>query len=234
MTKKVAIIQSNYIPWKGYFDVIAQADEFILYDDVQYTRSDWRNRNLIKTQNGLKWLTIPVRLKGRFGQRICDTETTDSRWRKIHWSSLQQSYARSPYFRELAGRFEELYLGRDETMLSEINRAFIELVCELLGIRTRISWCMEYQVSEDRQQRLVDLCAATGGTEYLSGPAARAYIDPQVFKQAGIALTWIDYQGYPEYSQLHGTFEHGVTVLDLLFNTGPNARRYMKSLCKAA
>lgn len=231
---KVAIIQSNYIPWKGYFDIIAQVDEFILYDDVQYTRSDWRNRNLIKTPQGLKWLTIPVKLKGRFGQRICDTEASDSKWRRGHWSSLQQNYARAAFFERYAGRLERLYLHGSETLLSEINRAFIELVCELLGIRTRITWCMQYSIGADRQHRLVELCQAVGGTAYLSGPAARAYLDPQVFERAGIALMYMDYSGYPVYPQQHGAFEHGVTVLDLLFNAGPDARRCMKAFGGAA
>ena len=234
MGKKVAIIQSNYIPWKGYFDIIAQVDEFILYDDVQYTRSDWRNRNLIKTPQGLKWLTVPVKLKGRFGQRICDTETSDSSWRCRHWSSLAQNYARAPFFHRYAARFEDIYLGRSETMLSEINRAFIELVCEMLAIRTRITWCMQYAIGADRQQRLVELCQAVGGTEYLSGPAARAYLDPQVFERCGIAVRYMDYSGYPVYPQQHGAFEHGVTVLDLLFNTGDDARRHLMAFATAS
>ena len=114
-------------------------------------------------------------------------------------------------------------------MLSQINRAFIELICELLDIRTRITWCMQYAVGNDRQQRLIELCRAVGGTEYLSGPAARAYLDPAVFERAGIALKYMDYSGYPTYPQQHGEFVHGVTVLDLLFNTGEDARRHLKA-----
>jgi len=229
MGKKVAIIQSNYIPWKGYFDIIAQVDEFILYDQVQYTRSDWRNRNLIKTPRGLKWLTIPVKLKGRFGQRICDTEVNDSKWRQSHWSSFRQNYVAAPYFRLYAPRFEDLYLNGCQTMLSAINRAFMELVCELLGIGTRITWSMQYATGSGRTERVVDLCKAVGGTYYLSGQSAQAYIDPQVFANNGIVIKYMDYSGYRLYPQLHGAFEHGVTALDLLFNTGPDARRYMKA-----
>lgn len=228
MGKKIAIVQSNYIPWKGYFDIIAQADEFILYDDVQYTRSDWRNRNLIKTPTGLKWLTIPVKLKGRFGQRICDTEVSDSKWRRSHWSSLEQHYARAPFFRQYRAQFESLYLKEHQTMLSEINRAFIALICEILGIRTRITWSMQYSIGADRLERLVELCKALGGTEYLSGPRAQEYMDPRVFERSGIAMTYMDHSGYPPYPQQYGEFQHGVTVLDLLFNTGSDARRYMK------
>jgi hypothetical protein len=229
MGKSVAIIQSNYIPWKGYFDIIAQVDEFILYDDVQYTRSDWRNRNLIKTPQGVKWLSIPVKIKGRFGQRICDTEADGDAWRRRHWSSLEQSYSRAPFFRRYAARLEDAYLSRSETMLSLINRSFIELICELLEIPTRITWCTQYKVGTDRQQRLIELCQQVGGSVYLSGPAAKAYLDPAAFERAGIALKYMDYAGYAPYPQPHGEFVHGVTALDLLFNTGDDARRHLKA-----
>jgi hypothetical protein len=232
MGKSVAIIQSNYIPWKGYFDIVAQADEFILYDDVQYTRSDWRNRNLIKTPQGLRWLTIPVKLKGRFGQRICDTETSGDAWRRSHWASIRQNYARAPFFRRYAERFEAAYLSATDAKLSAVNRSFIELVCELLGIGTRITWCMQYAIGTDRQERLIELCRLVGGDRYLSGPAARAYLDPAAFERAGIELAYMDYSGYPTYPQQHGEFAHGVTVLDLLFNTGDDARRHLKAFAK--
>jgi hypothetical protein len=230
MGKTVAVIQSNYIPWKGYFDIVGLADELILYDEVQYTKNDWRNRNRIKTPNGLTWLTIPVKHSGRFGQRICDTEVRDSLWRRKHWLSLAQSYAKAPFFEYYRADFEEAYLHRDESMLSQINRIFIELVCRLLGIGTRISWSMQYESGTGRSERLVNLCKAVGGTEYFSGPAARSYIDPEVFERGGITLRYMDYSGYPAYPQLHGEFEHAVSILDLLFNTGPQALRYMKSL----
>lgn len=216
MGRKVAIIQSNYIPWKGYFDIIGQVDEFILYDEAQYTKNDWRNRNRIKTPQGVAWLTIPVRFSGRFGQRICETQVSDPRWRKKHWATLSQSYAKAPFFEMYRAQLEAAYLQREEPMLSGINRAFIELICGLLGIGTRITWLSEYQSAAGRSERLVGLCKAVGGTEYLSGPAARAYLDPQVFEREGIALRYMDYSGYPPYPQLHGDFEHAVSILDLL------------------
>ena len=228
MGKRVAIIQSNYVPWKGYFDLIGLVDELILYDEAQYTKNDWRNRNRIKTANGVTWLTIPIRLSGRFGQRICDTEVQDGRWRRKHWATLAQSYAKAPFFENYRADFEQAYLQQDEPMLSKINRSFIELACRLLGISTRISSSLDYESGTGKSEKLVNLCKAVGGTEYLSGPAARAYIDVRVFEKGGIKLQYMDYSGYPEYPQLHGAFEHAVSVLDLLFSTGPDARKYMK------
>jgi WbqC-like protein family len=227
--KKVAIVQSCYIPWKGYFDLIHSVDEFILFDDVQFTRRDWRNRNLIKTPHGLEWLTIPVAVKGRYHQKICETEISDAEWGSQHWASLGHNYAKAPFFELYRPVFEPLYRSRERS-LSAVNHAFLRAICGILGIATRIAWSMDYRpLKEGKTERLVDLCKRVGASEYLSGPAARDYLEPGQFEAAGIALRYFDYAGYLEYAQRFGKFEHGVTVLDLLFNTGPEAPRYMKS-----
>ena len=227
--KKLAIVQSNYIPWKGYFDLIHSVDEFILFDDVQFTRRDWRNRNLIKTPRGLEWLTIPVAAKGQYHQKICDTQISEPGWGATHWRTIEHNYARAPYFELYRPLLEPLY-AEGEPSLSAVNRRFIGAICGILGITTRISWSMDYRpLKEGRTERLVDLCKRAGATEYLSGPSARDYIEPALFEAAGIGLRFYDYAGYPEYPQRFGKFEHGVSVLDLLFNTGPQAPRYMKS-----
>jgi hypothetical protein len=229
--KKIAIVQSNYIPWKGYFDLINAVDEFILYDDMQFTRRDWRNRNQIKTPRGLEWLTIPVAVKGRYLQKICETHISDPGWGAAHWSTLQHNYAKAPYFSRYREPLEAAYLGNADLELSKVNHRFISIICGILGIRTRISWSMDYRplAEADATRRLADLCRRAGGTHYLSGPAARDYIDPKVFETAGVSLAYFDYSGYPEYPQRFGGFEHAVTVLDLIFNAGPEAPRYMKT-----
>jgi len=225
----VAVIQSNYIPWKGYFDILNLADEFIIYDSVQYTRRDWRNRNRIKTPNGPGWLTVPVKVKGKYLQRIVETEVSEPEWAQRHWSTLRHNYARAPFFEAYRSELEELYLGCGESFLTAINERFIRGVCRLLGITTRISRSSDGEGAGDKTERLVQLCSDVGATEYVSGPAARSYLDRRRFERAGIAVSYMDYSGYPEYPQLFAPFEHGVTVLDLLLNTGPDARRYMKS-----
>lgn len=225
----VAISQSNYIPWKGYFDMINMVDEFILYDDMQYTRRDWRNRNKIKTPNGLLWLTIPVKTKGKFFQKIKDTFVSDPDWAAKHWRTLSYNYASAPYFDSYREIFEELYLGSIPPRLSEINYRFLFAICGLLGIKSKLSWSSDYHIIEGKTERLVDLCKQAGAKEYISGPAAKNYIDPVLFEQAGIKLTFMDYSGYPEYQQLYPPFEHGVSIIDLIFHTGSDAPRYMKS-----
>lgn len=225
--KRVAIVQSNYIPWKGYFDMIAMVDEFIIYDDMQYTRRDWRNRNLIKTPKGLQWLTVPVKVKGKYHQTIRETEIKSVEWAKTHWKTLSQNYCRAQHFDEVAAVFEPLYLKRHYTRLSELNREFINVVCGYLGITTKISNSWDYQLIEGKTERLAVLCTQAGGSEYISGPAAKGYIEERVFSERGIKLSWLDYSGYPEYPQLWGKFAHGVSILDLLFNCGKDAPKYM-------
>jgi hypothetical protein len=229
MSKKVAIVQSNYIPWKGYFDLINMVDEFILFDDMQYTRRDWRNRNKIKTPQGLVWLTIPVDTKGKYYQKIKETVVKDSEWPAMHWNTLAHHYARTPYFKQYRSLFEELYQHATNPFLSQINYHFLQAICQLLGITTRLTWSMDYEIVEGKTERLVSLCRQAGASTYLSGPSARGYVDEAMFEQAKIALEFIDYAGYPEYPQLFPPFEHGVSIIDLIFNTGPAATSYMRS-----
>ena len=229
MSKSIVITQSNYIPWKGYFDAIHLADEFVLYDDVQFTKGDWRNRNQIKTQGGVKWLTIPVEVKGKYSQKIKDTRISDPRWARKHWEAIRHSYSKSEFFKDYRELFEELYLGCDEEFLSRVNFRFLEAINRVLGIETRISWSSDYELPEGKNERLVSICREAGATKYISGPAAKDYLDESVFRQEGIEVEWMDYSGYPEYCQLFPPFEHAVTILDLLFCEGSTAKTFMKS-----
>jgi hypothetical protein len=229
MSKKVAAVQSNYVPWRGYFDLINSVDEFILYDDMQYTIRDWRNRNIIKTANGPLWLTIPVEVKGKYFQKIKDTAVSDPAWGKKHWTSLTHSYSKAKHFPAHKDLFAGLYSRPEETLLSRINHRFIVAICELLGISTTISWSMDYELIGDKTERLVNLCKQVGATDYLSGPAARSYLDEDLFAREDIAVAYMDYSDYPEYRQLYPPFEPRVSILDLIFNEGPDAAKYMKS-----
>ena len=228
--KRVAIVQSSYIPWKGYFDLIRSADEFILLDTVQYSKGSWRNRNRIKTKDGLAWLSIPVHTRGHLLQTIADIVVADPAWATRHWQNIRDAYAGAPFFEDYAEPFEAAYKSFRSDRLSHINRALTELACRALGIATRISSATDYRPGQGQTQRLVDLCQQAGATEYLSGPSARGYIDQQLFADAGIDLHFADYSGYREYTQPYPPFEHAVSVLDLLFCTGPHAQSFMKDL----
>ena len=226
---RIAIVQSCYIPWKGFFDLVNRVDRFLLYDDAEYSKNSWRNRNRVKTANGTQWLTIPVAYSGRSRQRIDEVHVADGGWRERHWKTLRQSYARTPFFIDYEAGLEELYLGSTETRLSAVNRAFLDHLCGLLGIETELAWTSDYAVEGERSDRVLALCLAAGADAYLSGPSARGYLDAEAFVRAGIEIEWMDYGGYPEYSQPHPPFEHEVTVLDLLFCTGSEAPRHMKT-----
>jgi len=230
-TKKVAILQTNYIPWKGYFDLINLVDEFILYDEVQYTRRDWRNRNIIKTQAGPKWLTIPIDVKGKYTQSINEAVVANNLWTDKHWKLLIHAYSKAKCFKQYSKYFANLYEQCSrETYLSKINFIFINKICEILNITTKMTWSTDYVVvAADKTDRLVKLCQAAKATHYLSGPSAKAYIDDSLFTNAGIKLEYMGYSDYPVYSQLHGEFIHQVSILDLLYNQGENTPKFMKS-----
>lgn len=231
MSKKIVITQSNYIPWKGYFDSIALVDEFILYDDMQYTRRDWRNRNLIKSSHGLQWLTIPVEVKGKYFQKIKDTKVSDKRWAKSHLKALQLNYAKAKCFNEIFPFLEEIYVNAEKlNFISEINLLFLSKIADYLNISTplKFSWEYQYDVNLDKNRKLIHLCQLAQATDYYTGPAAQNYLDVEVFNKYRIRVHWMDYSDYKEYEQLYKPFEHKVSIVDLLLNCGRESINYLK------
>ncbi len=228
--KKAIITQSNYIPWKGYFDAINTVDVFVVYDEMQYTKRDWRNRNKIKTENGLKWLSVPVSVKGKFNQKINETLISDKDWGKKHWQVIKQAYRKAPFFKEYNEFFEKLYLNCAFTRLSEVNLMFIREICQLLGVKTEIIYSKDLNLVGDKTEKLLNVCKDLGVTDYYSGPAAKDYMEVGLFDEQNVEVHWFDYSGYPEYNQQFEGFEHGVTILDLIFNEGvEGAKKKMKS-----
>jgi hypothetical protein len=226
VAQRVAILQSNYLPWKGYFDLIHDVDLFVFYDDVQYTKNDWRNRNKIKTPNGPMWLTIPTGTA--LDRLVCDVRLNDAHWAQKHWKSLQQFYSAAPYFKRYQAFFEQVYLGTRWDNLSELNQYLIKAIArDHLGIRTRFADSRAYPTPGRKLDRLIELLAQLDAKTYVSGPAAKSYIDAERFEQAGIELVYKSYEGYPQYAQRYPPFEHSVSIVDLLFNTGPEAASYI-------
>ena len=230
--KKIAILQSNYIPWKGYFDIMGSVDEFIIYDEMQYTKNDWRNRNKIKTTNGLIWLTIPVKIE-KLNQKINETKIADNKWYIKHKNSLQTNYGKATKFKECKDFIFNIYEQASRLdYISEINYTFLNEINKFLKISTKISFSTDYNIGDGKTERLINICKQSNSNIYLSGPSAKNYIDEALFTENSINLEWFDYIGYKEYEQLYPPFEHGVSILDLIFNTGEDAYKFLKSTKK--
>lgn len=229
MSLTVAIVQSNYVPWKGYFDLMRSADVFVLYDDVQYTKRDWRNRNRIKTPQGTQWLTVPALVKSRYLQQIRDVEIAEPGWQDRHWACLHMNYRAAEHYATMAPQIADLYAQCSGlTHLSQVNALLLRGLADLLGIRTPLMDSSTLGHQPGRTGNLVHLCQALGATTYLSGPAARDYLDEGLFDAAGIGVRYFDYTGYPAYPQLHGPFDHHVSAIDLLMHTGDQAAKYLQ------
>lgn len=224
---KVAVLQSNYIPWKGYFDIIHDVDLFVFYDEVQYTKNDWRNRNKISTSRGAQWLTIPCGYN--INQKICETKIKNElNWQEKHYNMIRENYIKAPHFNKYKTFLEYVYLDMKWEYLSQLNRFMIEYISkDFLGIATKFADSREFYSTGIKHDKLLSLVKSTGADYYISGPAAKGYIISEDYKEAGITIEWKDYSGYPEYAQLNTPFEHGVSILDLLLNVGEEAPYYI-------
>ena len=230
--KKVVVLQSNYLPWKGYFDLIRKADFFIFYDDVQFTKNDWRNRNKIKTPRGPEWISIPCGTDLK--RLIKDVEITKHDWQKDHWNRISINYSDSAYFKDFRDFFEDFYLNHEWKNLSDLNQyLIIHISKNFLNLKTSFENSTDYEIQGVRQARLIDLLKKARATEYITGPAAKSYISEEEFKNANIKLTWMDYSKYPEYKQLFPPFVHDVSIIDLIFNEGQDSIRYLSPVTRS-
>ncbi len=218
----VCVLQPSYLPWLGYFDQIARSDVFVFYDDVQFDKNGWRNRNRIKSANGVQWLTVPVLHKGLGPQAINRVQISNkSQWSEKHLRTIAQSYAGAAYRDEVC----ELLLGyltQPWTLLADLDIALIEGICGYLGLKRRFVRSSSLGIEGERSERLIRICDRFGAKSYLSGDAARAYLDVDLFSAEGITVEWQGYS-HPEYPQLHGSFVSHLSIVDLLMNSGSNS-----------
>ena len=227
---KCVILQPFYIPWRGYFHQINCADTFIFYDDAQYEKHGWCSRNRIKTAHGAQWLTIPVLNKGTTVKHIpineIEIDRTQTDWREKHWKTLRQNYRKAPYF----SRYEKLLAGfyeRDDKCLADLTIDLTIALAHELGIgETHFRRASEFKAHGTKTDRLLDLLEKVGATEYLTGAAAKNYIEPEKFAEAGIELEYMTYD-YPEYPQLYPPFDGQISILDTLLMTGGDAGKYI-------
>jgi hypothetical protein len=214
------VLQPSYLPWLGYLAQMARSDVFVLYDDVQYDKHSWRNRNRIKTPQGEQWLTVPVRHRGQNWPTSREIRIDGQQdWARKHLQALRQNYARAPYFKDYAGLFESL-LARRWDFLIDLNVAALSALADALGLRRDVRFSSELAVPGRGTERLVDICRRLGAGVFFEGAAGRDYIDESLFAAAGVRLEYQDYK-HPVYPQLHGEFLPYLSVVDLLFNCGP-------------
>lgn len=224
---KVGMIQSNYLPWRGYFDFIDDVDLFIFYDDVQYTHRDWRNRNRIKLPDKTIWLSVPV---VHCSETLVQNAKIDyqNRWVDKHIRSIALAYQKTPHYQRYAGELFDI-LNRKPGTISALNVSLCRWAMDKLQIKTRTAMSSEFGVSGTKYERPLAILKEVGATSYLSGPTARPYTEASKFAEAGIQLEYKAYE-YKDYPQPHGPFESSVAIIDLLFNCGEQSRSYLKSL----
>jgi hypothetical protein len=226
---KCVINQPSYIPWRGYFDQIRKADIFVFYDDVQYDKHGWRNRNRVKTANGAIWLTIPVMKKGALENKIPIKDiaidwTRD--WSRKHWKTIEQAYGKAPFFDAYASMLKEAYEQRF-VKLADFTIQLTILIAGILGIsETKFIRSSSLTASGTKTDRLLGILRQLGATHYISGPAAKTYLDEAKLAGAGISTEYMVYD-YPMYFQLYPPYNAQVSVLDLLFMMGPDSAKYI-------
>lgn len=215
----VTVTQSNYLPWKGFFDLVRRVDHLVLLDNVQFTRRDWRSRNRIKTPNGVQWLSVPVSCPRGRDTSVSEATIAGSAWIDDHLRALELSYSRTAHFDEVMDRLEPILRSSHET-ISELNEALLRELLQIMQISIELSVARGPIVRMDPSSRIAELVSGVGGTAYLSAPAARAYLEESTFTSRGCGVRFMEYPEYPEYSQMWPPFRHDVSIVDVLFHVG--------------
>jgi len=224
----VSIHQPNYLPYLGYFEKMASSDVFILYDDAEFVKEMFYNRNRIKTPEGALWISIPIIYRFSDHQKINEVKIDPlKKWNNKHWKTIKQFYSKSKYYHEICELIESIYQKSWEK-LSDVNIALILTIKDYLGIKTRIALSSEYNVSGDRSEKLLKLCKNFRATVYLAGSTGKKYLDENLFLDHGINISYQKFE-HPKYNQLFGDFLPNMNILDLLFNEGPNSFRILKN-----
>ena len=224
---RVTILQPSYLPWLGFFEQMSRSDKFVLLDDVQYTRRDWRNRNRIRVRENWIWLTVPVQQKSRFSQSLLETRIDNSvSWRRKHLETLRQHYCKAPFFEKYFPRCQQVY-EKDWTFLFDLCLEAINLIKEEMGIETPLLRSSEMKPGGEKTERLVSICRELGATHYLSGESGSNYIAEEDFSSQGIALEYQNYE-HPVYPQRYTGFVPHLSAIDLLFNCGEQSLGILK------
>ena len=227
---KIAISQSNYLPWKGYFDLIQSVDEFVFFDEVQFTRRDWRNRNVIRNLNKKNWITVPVKNKGNYKEIISNIEVYNNNWKNSHLDLIKQCYSKSEHFEEIYNFFSGCYSNIDTDKLSEINKSIIIKICNFLNLNTPFVDSKNIDKTKNKisaSERLLEICISRKANIYVSGSAAKNYLDEKLFNKNGVEVNWFDYGNSKVYKQPFKDFYENLSIVDCLMNCGKDKDKFL-------
>lgn len=227
MEKTLLITQSNYIPWKGYFDLLRSSDVFVVFDEVQYTKRDWRNRNKLICKSGPKWLTIPVKTKKKYNQKISETEVLNDNWVIDHLNFMENNYRKANFFDEYYPIIKKIIIDSQDKYLSKINIRIIKNLLYLLDINVEIIHSSQFDLDEEKNDKLISICNQLNISNYITGPSALNYIDKKKFIDSNISLSIFEYKNYKQYKQLWDGFDHNVSIIDMFFNLGIKTKDFI-------
>jgi hypothetical protein len=220
--------QPVYLPWLGLFHKIALAEQFCIFDIVQYQTKDFNNRNKIKTHTGPIWLSVPVESSNHLEKLICDIKIIDNGWNKKHVKSIKHTYMKAPYFKDYVEVLEQQLLGRQHVFLTELNSEMLATFLKLLGIDVPVVKASDYDFAGKKSDLVLDMCVSLDASDYIFGEQGRNYADAESFRAHGVNAFFQKYN-HPEYDQLNGPFMPYMSIVDLLFNCGPASRDIIMS-----
>lgn len=228
----IGILQPGYLPWLGFFEQIYRSDVFVIYDDVQYDKEGWRNRNRIKTANGIQWLSVPVLFRLSEAPLITEIKIDNKvNWRKKHLASIRQNYSAAPFYKDYIGLFEDAY-SRNWEFLIDLDMFLIRGLNKNLGMENKkIVQSSTHNIKGDRMKRLINICKLFGADTFYEGISGKNYIEEELFRQNGIRIEYQDYQ-HPVYRQLYGEFVPYLSAIDLLFNHGKESIKIIRDASK--
>lgn len=215
--------QVGYLPWLGFFDKVARADLFCVFDAVQYERRGWNNRNYIKTANGPLMLSVPVASKDHFDKLLKDVEIVQGNWIRKHMRSIELAYRKAPFFEQhFAGVGAILDLYAEGGLLIDLNMDLMRYFLRALGMQRQVVRASDYTFQGEKSALVLDMCKQLGATTYIFGGEGENYADTAAFAEAGVLVQFQRYD-HPVYPQLHGSFEANMSILDAVMNMGPKA-----------
>ena len=224
---KIAIMQPTYLPWCGYFKLMAEVDKFVILDTVQFEKRSWQQRNKIKTFSSSLWLTVPVKSKGKRDQKIIDVKIDyETNFYIKHIKSIETFYRKAKYYKNYSGLIFDI-INSKKNKLVDLNLDLIFLIKDMLDIKTKILRASELKSFGNKSEYLSKICFEVGASEYISPPGSQIYLSDEFSDGKNIIpISYLNFL-HPEYPQLYGNFLPYMSIIDMILNNGPKSREIM-------